>query len=154
MQQLLPPLVFSDPKTSTLANNKWHEVKVKVDGGPYSLSYRRGYFAVTSLNSRTPSSNDQQPCTCSATGGKDKRSSPADLHSSPIIFTASIVPAGNPPPTPGAEFYALNDNAPAKKGRNTYSIFYSLPPDVLATHTSTAARMLPSRSPSSASLRS
>ncbi len=110
-------------------DNKWHQVKVKVDGGPYTLSYRRGYFA--DGNNLGPKSNDQAR-TLLLTGGQTK-DLPADLHSSPIIFTASIVPVGNPPPTRGAQFYALNDNAAAKKGTNTYSIFYSLPPDVLAT---------------------
>jgi VWFA-related protein len=122
-------LVFS-PKDFH-PDNKWHQVKVKVDGGPYTLSYRRGYFADgTNLGPKS----DDRPRTLLLAGGKTK-DLPADLHSSPIIFTASIVPAGDPPPTPGAEFYALNDNAPVKKGRNTYSIFYSLPPDILATHT-------------------
>ena len=112
-------------------DNKWHQVKVKVEGGPYTLSYRRGYFA--DGNNLGPKSNDS-PRTLLLTGGKT-RDLPADLHSAPIIFTASIVPVGNPPPTPGAQFFALTDNAPAKKGTNTYSIFYSLPPDVLATQT-------------------
>jgi VWFA-related protein len=112
-------------------DNKWHQVKVKVDGGPYTLSYRRGYFA--DGNNLGQKSNDN-PRTLLLAGGKT-RDLPADLHSSPIIFTASIVPVGSPPPTPGAQFYALTDNAPMKKGTNTYSLFYSLPPDVLATQT-------------------
>ena len=112
-------------------DNKWHQVKVKVDGGPYTLSYRRGYFA--DGNNLGPKSNDQ-PRTLLLTGGKTK-DLPADLHSSPIIFTASIVPVGSPPPTPGAQFYALNDNAATKKGTNPYSVLYSLPADVLATQT-------------------
>jgi VWFA-related protein len=112
-------------------DNKWREVKVKVDGGSYTLSYRRGYFA--DGNNIGPKSNDNSR-TLLLAGGKT-RDLPADLHSSPIIFTASIVPAGNPPPTTGAQFFALNDNVPGKKGTNTYSIFYSLPADVLATQT-------------------
>jgi VWFA-related protein len=122
-------LVFS-PKDFH-PDNKWHQVKIKVEGGPYTLSYRRGYFA--DGNNLGPKSDDR-PRTVLLAGGKT-RDLPADLHSAPIIFTASIVPVGSPPPTPGAQFYALNDNAPVKKGTNTYSVFYSLPPDVLATQT-------------------
>jgi VWFA-related protein len=112
-------------------DNKWHQVKVKVDGGSYALSYRRGYFA--DGNNLGPKSDDR-PRTLLLAGG-DTKDLPADLHSAPIIFTASIAPVGNPPPTPGAQFYALNDNTSAKKGTNAYSILYSLPPDVLETHT-------------------
>ena len=112
-------------------DNKWHQVKVTVEGGRYTLSYRRGYFA--DGNNLGPKSDDR-PHTLLLAGGKTKEL-PADLHSSPIIFTASIVPVGDPPPTPGAQFYALTDNAPMKKGTTTYSILYSLPPDVLATQT-------------------
>ncbi len=122
-------LVFS-PKDFH-PDNKWHQVKVMVEGGPYTLSYRRGYFA--DGNNLGPQSDDR-PRTLLLAGGKTK-DLPADLHSSPIIFTASVVPAGSPPPTPGAQFYALTDNVPTKKGRNTYSILYSLPADVFATHT-------------------
>jgi VWFA-related protein len=122
-------LVFS-PKDFH-PDNKWHQVKVKVEGGPYTLSYRRGYFA--DGNNLGQKSGDK-PRTLLLAGGKTK-DLPADLHSSPIIFTASIIPAGSPPPTLGAQFYALNDNAPVKKGATTYSIFYSLPPDVFATQT-------------------
>jgi VWFA-related protein len=112
-------------------DNKWHQVKVKVDGDSYSLSYRRGYFA--DGNNLGPKSDDH-PRTLLLTAG-NTRNLPVDLHSSPIIFTASIVPVGSPPPTPGMQFYALNDNVLVKKRTNTYSIFYSLPPDVFATQT-------------------
>lgn len=122
-------LVFS-PKEFRV-DNKWHSIKVKVDGGNYQLSYRRGYFA-DGFNLETP--GKKKPSTMLLANG-ETQSLPADLRSSPIIFTASIVPANAPAPDPNTQFHDFNDIVKLKRGEKLYTIRYSLPPDVFATHT-------------------
>lgn len=112
-------------------DNKWHQVKVKVDGGPYTLSYRRGYFA--DGNNLGPKPDDRSR-TLLLAGGK-KADLPANIHSSPIIFNASIVPANAPAPDPTTQFHPFDDAITPKKGQKIYTIRYSLPPDVFATTT-------------------
>jgi VWFA-related protein len=43
-------LTYSPPDLSL--DNKWHEVRVEVDGASYRLSYRRGYFADSSVREK------------------------------------------------------------------------------------------------------
>lgn len=119
-------LVFS-PANFT-ADNKWHQVKVTVEGSRYQLSYRRGYYA-DGFNLEAP--KDNKPRTL-LLGDAKTMDLPADLRSSPIIFQASVVPAGTP--EPGEHFFPLNDNVSHEKGTKTYTIRYSLPADVFATH--------------------
>ncbi|HTV09846.1 MAG TPA: VWA domain-containing protein [Candidatus Aquilonibacter sp.] len=109
-------------------NNKWHEVKVKVEGGDYQLSYRRGYFADGYNMDGAPRKSN----TMLLTNG-ETQTLPADLRSSPIIFTASVVPANAPSPDPTTQFRAFNDAVNLKHGEKLYTIRYSLPPDVFAS---------------------
>jgi VWFA-related protein len=121
-------LVFS-PKDFT-PDNKWHKLTVKVDGSNYQLSYRRGYYA-DGFNMEP--SNEKKPRTLLLAGGKT-RDLPADLHTSPIIFTASIVPFGSSNPEPGKEFYSIQSEPVPPKHMKGYTIRYTLPPDAFNTH--------------------
>ena len=121
-------LVFS-PQDFT-PDNKWHKLTVKVDGGNYRLSYRRGYYA-DGFNMAPP--NEKKPRTLLLAGGKT-RDLPADLHSSPIIFTASIVASGSPNPEPGKEFYSIQTAGAPVKHMKSYTIRYTLSPDAFKTN--------------------
>jgi VWFA-related protein len=122
-------LVFS-PK-NFIADNKWHQIKVTVEGRPYQLFYRHGYYA-DGFNMKTP--DEDKPRTLLLSGGKT-RDLPANLHTSPIIFSANIVPSGTPNPEPGKEFYALQDYTPPQKHARAYTIRYSIPANVFTSRT-------------------
>jgi VWFA-related protein len=111
-------------------DNKWHNVQVTLDGEPYHLSYRSGYFADGSAGGSVQPA--QTRTRLMANGQKvevfQQRSSP------PIIFEANATPIHDPAlatlPPPSA---ALPPRAlpPVKKGRTRYLIRYSLPVDAL-----------------------
>ena len=72
-------------------DNKWHQVKVRVEGGNYQLSYQvAATLPATVTTSGSPSPTTAAEPSCSPAARQEIF--PADLHSSPIIFTASIVP--------------------------------------------------------------
>jgi hypothetical protein len=104
------------------ADHQWHKVHVTLDIPGYNLSYRTGYFA------------DRNTGRALSTADADKPSSPADFRSSPIIFSASIVPA-SAPADPSGPFVALKVSAeqPAK-GTVPYVIRYTIPADSFVTH--------------------
>jgi len=98
-------------------DNKWHKVKVKVDGGIYQLSYRQGYFAdganLTGKSSRT----------ALKAGGKTVQL--PEQRSEPIIFQASVQPMDMGGVT--RVDVSTANVAPAKKGETAYTIHYSVP---------------------------
>jgi VWFA-related protein len=112
-------------------DNKWHNVKVAVDGGPYQLSYRSGYFADGTVGGTEKPAKSR---TRLMANGEKVEVSP-QLHSVPIIFEATATPvsdvalaalpppsAATPPPPPAK---------PPRKGETRYSVRYSLPADAL-----------------------
>jgi VWFA-related protein len=111
-------------------DNKWHKVRVTVDGENYHLSYRGGYFADGSVgSSEQPARSRTRLMT---NGQKVEVFQP--LSSAPIIFEANATPiqdpalARLPPPSAALPRPAL---PLVKKGRTRYSIRYSLPVDAL-----------------------
>jgi VWFA-related protein len=108
-------------------DNKWHNVKVAVDGGPYRLSYRSGYFADGTVGGTEKPAKWRTRLM--ANGGKVEVL--PQLRSVPIIFEATAMPlseaaltalpppsAATPPPPP---------TKPPRKGETRYSVRYSLP---------------------------
>src|SRR6185312_7509681 len=69
------------------ANNKWHKVKIAVDGGPYHLSYRRGYFDDGTGTANSP----RKTRTVLRAHGETFRA--PDRHTEPIIFEARLQPS-------------------------------------------------------------
>lgn len=97
-------------------DNRWHNVKVTVDGGPYTLSYRTGYYG-DGIESEDPNETKKARTLLTATGEKLDR--PANTNQ-PIIFHAeliqpspSTIPAGTP-------------TAPVRHGINLYTIRYTV----------------------------
>jgi len=70
-------------------NGSWHSVRVTVDGGPYTLSYRRGYF------DDGPGATKALSAGLLKVGGQEIEA--PDPRSRPIIFRASVLAA--PPGT-------------------------------------------------------
>jgi hypothetical protein len=111
-------------------DNKWHNVHVTLDGEPYHLSHRSGYFADGSVGS------SEQPAKSRTrlmpNGQKVEVFQP--LSSAPIIFEANVTPIHDPAlatlPPPSAALPSPPP-PPVTKGRTRYLIRYSLPVDAL-----------------------
>jgi VWFA-related protein len=111
-------------------DNKWHNVRVTLDGENYHLSYRSGYFADGSVGS-----SEQPPKSRTRLmqdGQKVEVFQP--LSSAPILFEANVTAIDDPavatlpPPSAALPSQPL---PPAAKGRTRYLIRYSLPVDAL-----------------------
>jgi VWFA-related protein len=104
-------------------DNKWHNVRVAVDGSSYHLSYRTGYFADGSIGS---AEHPVKPRTRLLAGG-EKVDEPPELHSHPIIFQARVLPASDPSLAALPPASATVPPPPKKKGTTPYSIRFLLP---------------------------
>jgi hypothetical protein len=97
-------------------DDKWHNVKVTVDGGPYTLSYRTGYFG-DGANTSDPNDVKKARTVLTSNGEKFQRSG----NHQPIIFQAEVQPASS---------VALPENTPPlpeKKNETIYNIRYTVP---------------------------
>jgi len=111
-------------------DNKWHKIQITVEPHDYTLSYRRGYFADGHNIAPPVAVKPEQHRGLLLTGGKTVDAS-SDLHSQPIIFTASVVPATQPTVnSDDPDFTRLHPLTPPKHGRVSYLIRYTLPPGV------------------------
>jgi VWFA-related protein len=104
-------------------DNRWHKVKVEVDGGHYQLSYRRGYF------------DDGSNLKHAEGPGRNRLlqngETVPEVHAEPIVFQVGIKPAatGEPHATLQAS------SSPPRKGERAYSLHYSVPMDAITVHT-------------------
>ncbi len=107
-------------------NNKWHKIRVVVDGGSYHLSYRSGYFADGSLR------DTEQPAKSRTrllvNGEKDEV---IELNRRPIIFQAMVLPASDPSLAGLDKPSGSLAPPPRKKGSVPFSIRYTVPMDDL-----------------------
>lgn len=111
------------------ANNKWHKVKIAVDGGPYHLSYRRGYF---DDGTGTPIPSRKTRTVLRAHAETETVRSP-DTHTEPIIFEARVQPSiatqpANPVLSPGTAHRPKRNELP-------YAVHYTVPFDALTLAT-------------------
>jgi hypothetical protein len=105
------------------ANNKWHKVKIAVDGGPYHLSYRRGYF---DDGTGTPIPPRKTKTILRAHGETVQG---PDRHMEPIIFEARVQPSSATQPANPVQSSATA-HAP-KRNELAYAVHYSVPFDAL-----------------------
>ena len=105
------------------ANNKWHKVKIALDGGPYHLSYRRGYFDDGTGTSHPPRK------TRMVLRAHGETVQGPDRHTEPIIFEARVQPSlVTQPAVPGQS--NATANLP-KRSELAYAVHYSVPADAL-----------------------
>jgi VWFA-related protein len=107
-------------------DNRWHKVKVEVDGGSYQLSYRRGYF---------DDGSNLKP----AEGPGRKRllqngEAVPELHTEPIVFQVGLTPF-DPAATNGYQPVLHVSTTPPKKGERPYRLHYSVPMDAFTVQT-------------------
>jgi VWFA-related protein len=130
LKEITEHLLESDSSFYTLTysphdlhfDNKWHKVRVEVDGTSYHLSYRSGYFADGSVRERT---RPDRPRTRLLRNGEELQVS--ELRDRPLIFRASLLPASDP------AVANLDDSAgslpwpPPQKGSIPFLIHYTVP---------------------------
>jgi VWFA-related protein len=108
-------------------DNKWHNVKVAIDGGRYRLSYRSGYFADGSVGE----AQKPMPSRTRLLANGAKVEVLPQLRSVPIIFEATAAPVTDAAlaalPPPSAATPPPPSRKPPKKGDTRYSIRYSVP---------------------------
>jgi VWFA-related protein len=98
-------------------DDKWHNVKVTVDGGPYTLSYRTGYFG-DGVNTSDPDDVKKARIVLTSNGEKFQRPGNYDQ---PIIFQAEVQTASS---------VSLPENTPTlpdKKNEMIYNVRYAVP---------------------------
>ena len=106
-------------------DNKWHTVRVAVEGD-YHLSYRRGYFADSSM---APPEQPAKPRTRLALNGDRVEELPPQLRSVPIIFQAHVLPTSDPAVAAQPAASGTIPPPQQQKGKLPYSIRYLLPLD-------------------------
>lgn len=111
-------------------DNKWHKVKVEVDGGQYQLSYRRGYYDDGS-NLKQPENNQGRKRLV------ENGETAPDLHTQPIIFHVSIAPADPAAAEPQPNMLYAS-TAPLRKDERAYVLHYSVPLDAFPVETADA----------------
>lgn len=103
-------------------DNKWHKIRIAVDGPNYHLGYRSGYFADGSLrNTEEPPKSRTRLL---ANGEKLEVSEP---NNHPIIFRARVLPSSDPSLATMDKPSGSLAPPPAKKGKVPFSIRYTLP---------------------------
>ena len=105
-------------------DNKWHKVRVEVEGG-YQLSYRRGYFADGSVANSPESKGPRMRLLA----GGEKVAEP-ELHSIPIVFSARVLAEGEE--APGATSPSTEKT---KRGTIPLAIRYMLPAEAFTQQT-------------------
>ena len=101
-------------------DNKWHKVKVKIDGGDFQLSYRRGDFD-DGLNLQPPPKTER--VLLRPEGHTEKLSADREQ---PIIFNVRALPLSQTPP--GEKSFVTDPDLPPPHGNEAaYSLRYTLP---------------------------
>lgn len=108
-------------------DNKWHKIRVAVDGPGYNLSYRRGYFADGSLRD-----TDQPPKSRTRLLANGVKLEALELNNHPIVFQARVLPASDPSLAELGRPTGTLPPPPAKNGWTPYSIRYTVPIDALS----------------------
>ena len=98
-------------------DDKWHNVKVTVDGGPYTLSYRTGYYG-DGANTSHPNEVKKARILLTSNGEKFQRPGNYDQ---PIIFQAEVQPSSSVPVSEDAPI------PPEKKNETSYTVRYAVP---------------------------
>ena len=103
-------------------DNKWHKIRVAVDGPSYHLSYRSGYFADGSLRN-----SEEPPKSRTRLLANGEKLEVSESNNHPIIFRARVLPSSDPSLAKMDKPSGALSPPPAKKGKVPFSIRYTLP---------------------------
>jgi len=106
-------------------DNKWHKLKVKIEGHNYDLSYRQGYFD-DGVNGATKPAKRGTRTLLRAYG---RTQSVPDNQNEMIVFQARVLPSKEMPPAMVGQKPNPPEQAP-KHGETTYTVHYTVPLDV------------------------
>lgn len=109
-------LVYS-PKDVKL-DNRWHKVKVELDGNNYQLSYRRGYYD-DGYNLKQRDNPDRQRLLRNGNAVPEPRA--------PIAVQVTVTPADLSQPI--SPTVIRSSPHPPRRGERAYSLHYSVPLD-------------------------
>ena len=105
-------------------DNKWHKIRVVVDGGRYHLSYRSGYFADGSLRE-----TEKPPSKRTSLLLNGEKRAVTEPNRSPIIFQALVLPAADPALADLDRPSGSLAPPPRKRGSVLFSVRYTVPLD-------------------------
>jgi VWFA-related protein len=108
-------------------DNKWHKVRIAVDGASYQLSYRRGYFADGSVRDKNENTSPRARLL-----GNGEKLEVNELREHPIIFKAKVLAELDDATVDPGKFPGLVPLPTHKKGSVRSIIRYSLPMDAFA----------------------
>ena len=109
-------------------DNRWHNVKVEVDGSHYQLSYRHGYYDDGSNLKQAEGTARQRLL-------ENGEAVPEVPHTRPIVFQVRITPF-DPSSTTAQHPMIHASTSPPKKGERAYSLHYSVPMNAFPVQTS------------------
>lgn len=98
-------------------DNRWHKVKVEVNGGSYQLSYRRGYYDDGS-NLKPVNSAGRKRLLANG-------EATPELRAMPIVFDVTVKPADLSQPI--RPEVIRSSPQPPHRGEQAYSLHYSVP---------------------------
>ena len=111
-------------------NGKWHKVRIRLRGGDYQLSYRRGYFddgGSGAPNSPGAAPGQKPPMRTVLRADGTKVQVPED-RGIPIVFQAQALPAADPSAAPA------NPGKPPGRGESAYVVRYKVPATEIYPH--------------------
>jgi len=100
-------------------DNKWHKIKVEVEGADYQLSYRRGYFDDGSNLKRKEDTTGRKRLLQSG-------DTAPELHQTPIVFQVSVNPLDKSVAT-SMQNVSRASTEPLKRGERAYELRYGVP---------------------------
>jgi VWFA-related protein len=101
-------------------DNKWHKIKVQVDGSDYQISYRQGYF-----DDGANLGHGEGPARQRLLQGGSVVS---QVHGAPIALQVLVTPREQVADSSAQA--VIRTSAPPKKGERPYNLHYSVPLDV------------------------
>lgn len=118
-------LTYTPP--NPLHNNKWHKVKVEVEGASYNVSYRRGYFDDGS-NTSVPT---DRPRTVLAAHGE---TAVLKDHDEPIVFRVRVLPQSEVASVSEGNVVNHVSGKPVRKDEVAYSVHFTAPLEGFLLH--------------------
>jgi VWFA-related protein len=137
LSQVAAEIISADSSFYTLAyaphnaegDNRWHKVRVQVNGESYQLSYRRGYYAGNGEADKIKLGKLGSRAHAGAANPDGSGDALPDQRSQPIVFEARVID------TPAQDKDHNSSPQKVQKGTASYTIQYSVPAESLTPTT-------------------
>lgn len=132
ISQIVSQVITEDASYYTLTyspdnlhlDNKWHKLRVKIEGHDYDLGYRQGYLDDGVNGNGKPAKRDSRILLQA-----DREQTVPDNQNVPIVFQARVLPSKDMP----TAMVGQKPNPPVRApehGETTYTVHYTVPLDV------------------------